>query len=113
MNFNEYQKLAMRTSGRYDNKSEQLKCAALGLSGESGEFNDLVKKQLYHFKAISPEMKKKELGDVLWYVALACDAEGFDMDDVAKGNIQKLVERYPQGFSYQAANAPRPNEVQA
>lgn len=110
LSLNEYQNLAMRTSGRYDNDSEMMKCAALGLSGESGEFNDLIKKQFYHYKPVTREQRMKEAGDALWYLALYCKAEGCTLSEIAKMNIAKLMKRYPEGFSYQAANAPRLNE---
>ena len=40
----------------------------------------------------------KELGDVLWYVAVTADAYGLDLDDIAEANIAKLKARYPEGF---------------
>jgi len=107
MDFFEYQKLAMRTSGRYDNVSEQVKCASLGICGESGELADNVKKMFYHHKSIADITQKKELGDILWYIALYCDAKGWNLNEIAQLNIEKLQLRYPDGFSFQAANAPR------
>jgi NTP pyrophosphatase (non-canonical NTP hydrolase) len=40
----------------------------------------------------------KELGDIMWYVALACSVYDIDMDEVMEVNIEKLKERYPDGF---------------
>lgn len=40
----------------------------------------------------------KEIGDVLWMLAELCDVYGFDMDEVANENIEKLKKRYPEGF---------------
>lgn len=42
---------------------------------------------------------RAELGDALWYVALACDAPGLRLGDVMHENIEKLRRRYPDGFS--------------
>lgn len=42
---------------------------------------------------------KKELGDCLWMIAEACTALGFEMDDVAQTNIDKLKARFPDGFN--------------
>lgn len=109
MLLDEYQKLANRTSGRFDNQSERMKCVAMGLSGEAGEFADLIKKQFYHFKPITKQQRMKEAGDVLWYLADYCSTEGILMSELADMNIRKLEQRYPDGFSYQAANAPRNN----
>lgn len=76
----------------------------LGLTGEAGEVADLVKKGIFHEKGIDPEHLKKELGDVMWYIALICDACGFDLDDIMTLNVLKLQRRYPEGFDTDRAN---------
>ena len=78
--------------------------ASYGLSGEVGELNDLLKKWIFHGKHLDETHAKKELGDVLWYVALMCDAFGWDMDEVMQMNIDKLNDRYPNGFDVNKAN---------
>lgn len=104
MNLNEYQELAMRTKGDYEpGVIDQLNCAALGLAGEGGEAADLIKKTKYHGHPLDETKLIKELGDVLWYVALAGDALGVTMDDIALMNIEKLKARYPEGFSHEAS----------
>ena len=40
---------------------------------------------------------KRELGDIMWYVAQACMALEIDFEDVIEGNIKKLEKRYPGG----------------
>lgn len=97
MDFDEFQKLAMRTAN-FDNDN-QLINAALGLVGEAGEFADLVKKVHFQGHELDKEALKGELGDVLWYVALACEDLGFEMSEVGRYNIEKLRRRYPEGFS--------------
>lgn len=106
MHFSEYQDLAMRTRGVYPNKREQSLCALLGLSGESGEYIDLQKKVLYHNKPVNEEKQMDEMGDILWYLALECDAKGWNMDTIAGRNVEKLRARYPEGFNFQRANCP-------
>lgn len=71
----------------------------LGLSGEVGEFNDMVKKSIFHEKELDIDHAKKELGDVLWYVAMICFSFGWNLDEVMRMNIDKLKARYPEGFS--------------
>lgn len=77
--------------------------ASLGLSGEVGEVNDIIKKYMYHGHKLDDDMKKKiilELGDVCWYVALmawAIDKTKFE--DVLNKNIAKLEKRYHGEFS--------------
>lgn len=117
MTANEYQKLAMRTNdGKMTERLRRPDMAGksydlggiiegcLGLSGESGEFTDLVKKWIFHEKPLDEEHIKKELGDVLWYVALLCESFGWKMEDVMSLNIEKLKKRYPNGFDPIKAN---------
>ena len=104
----EYQELAMRTNDRKhterlrkmldDGMTAQLLNGCLGLSGEVGEFNDMIKKVVFHEAAADVDHLEKELGDIMWYIALICDAFGFDLDHVMQLNIEKLKARYPDGF---------------
>jgi NTP pyrophosphatase (non-canonical NTP hydrolase) len=90
---NEYQDDAMRTAGQSD-----LVCAALGLAGESGEFADAIKKFRYHGHQLDYAHLIEEVGDVLWYCALAARELGVTLEDVANENNLKLQRRYPDGF---------------
>ena len=99
MNADQYQQLAMRTLAVGLDPQQRLTNAALGLSGEAGEFADNVKKHLFHGHPLQHDELRKELGDVLWYVALACDSLGLSLADVMQTNIDKLRRRYPAGFS--------------
>jgi len=85
--------------------------ACLGLSGEVGEFNDLIKKAIFHEKPIDIQHAKKELGDVMWYVALMCTAFGWDLDEILQMNIDKLSKRYPEGFDVVKANNRAENDL--
>ena len=91
----EYQRLAMRTAA----DGVDWGNVGLGLAGESGEVADAIKKHLYQGHMLDLPHMKEELGDVLWYAALACKCGGFSMSDVMRGNIEKLKLRYPDGFS--------------
>lgn len=106
MTANEYQELA----GRTDNSDLDLAGCALGVTGEAGEFADLVKKWEYHGKAIDLEQGAKELGDVCWYIARAAKRLGYTFEQILEMNIAKLRLRYPQGFSA-AASAARVDEL--
>lgn len=99
MDANDYQRLAMRTEAPGRARAERLLNAALGLAGEAGEFADSIKKWQFHTHPLDEAELRKELGDVLWYVALACDAMGLQLGDVMAENIEKLRRRYPEGFS--------------
>ena len=95
MTGNEYQKLAMRTANE---ECFNLANAGLGLSGEAGEATDIIKKYLFHGHGLCPEHLAKELGDVMWYVALVATLIGYDLEGVMQMNIDKLKARYPEGF---------------
>lgn len=117
MNGKEYQELAMRTYDGYamNRLSSNVMSATfyetaallngvLGLTGEAGEVSDLVKKGIFHEKGIDREHLEKELGDVMWYIALICQTCGFDLDDIMQMNVDKLKARYPEGFDVVKAN---------
>lgn len=97
MDANEYQKAAMRTTPQRPPTIHLLN-AALGLCGEGGEVAEHVKKYHFHDHPLDKAALRKELGDVLWYVALACDALELQLGDVMAENIDKLRRRYPEGF---------------
>ena len=99
MNGNEYQKLAMRTLNPSLNKKEVMINAVMGLCGESGEVSDIVKKHLFQGHELDVEKIKKELGDVLWYIAEMCEALDLELDKVMEANIEKLSKRFKAGFT--------------
>jgi len=83
-----------------NNDVPRLLTAALGLSAESGEFTEIVKKLVFQGKPLSEETKThmiKELGDVIWYWTQGCMALGVDPTDVINKNKEKLLARYPEG----------------
>lgn len=99
MNANVYQVLAMKTAGPALRKEDGLLLSALGLSGESGEYAEDIKKHIFHGHEYSQTRISKELGDIAWYLARACEANGLRLGDVLEENIAKLRVRYPEGFS--------------
>lgn len=98
MTLDEYQELAARTLGRDLTHEQQLANAALGLTGESGEVADIIKKHLFHATPLDQEALVKELGDCLWYLGAFATVLGLSLDDIAQRNIDKLRRRYPEGF---------------
>lgn len=95
---NEYQKLAMRTSNKDLPPIGQLLNGALGLPGEAGEVADIVKKHVFQGHALDTEHVARELGDVCWYIAETATVIGYDLETIMQMNIDKLRERYPDGF---------------
>ena len=97
MELNEYQKLAARTINKDLTCEEQGKHTLHGMVGEIGELHSLYQKK-YQGHPFDEEHAKKEVGDQLWFIAEYCTAYGWDLNDIAQMNIDKLKARYPEGF---------------
>lgn len=113
MEFNEYQKKAMGTClPSCDNFSYMM----LNLVGEVGEFAGKVakrirKEELLMGGAENAENKltslaltrgeqyeilddlKSEAGDILWQLTGLCNVMGWDLNEVAQANLDKLAKR--------------------
>lgn len=94
-----YTQEVLRTYGGNHTPEAKATLGALGLAGESGEVIDLVKKWLYQGHDLDKGDLLHEIGDVLWYLALTCNAFGYTLEDAMTANITKLHQRYPDGFS--------------
>jgi NTP pyrophosphatase (non-canonical NTP hydrolase) len=113
MTLNEYQQKAMTTCmDSCDNFAYMM----LNLMGEVGEFASKVAKQIrkehkritdngfyptrqhpaYDDTELRAELKK-EAGDILWQLAGLCRVMGWDLEDVAQGNLDKLAARKEAG----------------
>lgn len=103
MDLNEYQELALRTCSG-ESAKDPLMTAVLGLSGESGEIADHMKKHLFHGHDLSEDKILDELGDIMWYVAIGAKAINKTLDDVGAFNVSKLKLRYPEGFSVERSH---------
>lgn len=101
MTFNDYQQQALTTNLKKDDRLLELMQQVLGLGDESGEVLALFKKwirdQNADFDKLDVEMIKKELGDILWYIAVVAEDIGLSMDDIAAANIKKLADRKDRG----------------
>ena len=97
MKMNEYQALAARTINQKLEPVQVAFHALHGMVGEIGEIHSLYQKT-YQGHEMKAGHVKKELGDLLWFVAEYCTALGWDLEDVARMNIDKLKARYPEGF---------------
>lgn len=129
----EYQALAMRTNDKKStdrllNKINDSKIgnrgedtpeielggvlnAALGLSGEVGELNDMLKKWIFHEKQLDIDHAKKEVGDICWHLAMLYESFGWNLDEIMQINIDKLKTRYPEGFDTYRANHRQAGDV--
>ena len=79
-------------------KKDVLINSVMGLCGESGEAIDIVKKWLMQGHELDREHLIRELGDVAWYLAEAATALDVPLEAVFQGNLDKLRQRFPNGF---------------
>jgi NTP pyrophosphatase (non-canonical NTP hydrolase) len=80
--------------------SERLLTASVGMCAEAGEFTEVVKKIVFQGKPVNEDNLfhlKRELGDIMWYVAQACMGLGVTFDEILEMNVEKLASRYPDG----------------
>ena len=97
LTLNDYQLMARRTAGT-KRKSDKMEEALYALSGEVGELCDHYKKYMHQGHDIDYDHMAEEAGDVLWYLAEIADALGLTLEEIARRNIDKLRDRYPDGF---------------
>ena len=135
MTINEYQKLALRTQdpikpyrnpeavtmafvklGAITDPENNLSAVRLleglmGLNGEAGEAMDILKKFLFQGHKLDREHVALELGDICWYLALAADAIGYDLESILNLNLEKIKKRYPDGFKFDRSIKRREDDV--
>lgn len=79
-------------------EEKELESHALhGMVGEIGEIHSLYQK-MYQGHSIDDEHLKKEVGDLLWFIAEYCTVNGWNLEEVMQMNIDKLKARFPEGF---------------
>ena len=108
MDNNTYQKASVRTAPSskqiMDTKmafgtdfNVNLTHFSVGLSGESGEVLELVKKHVFYQKPLNKEKLIEELGDVCYYLSMLLTTLDTTFDEVFQANVDKLLKRYPNG----------------
>lgn len=98
MEMNSYQREAARTINKGLSRSEVEAHALYGLAGELGELQSLYQKT-YQGHEFDEAHARKELGDLLWFIAEYCTARDWNLREIAQENIDKLRARYPDGFN--------------
>jgi len=100
IDFNLYQKQARKTA-IYPNLGNNFVYPTLGLAGEAGEVAEKIKKVLRDKNSLIDKNTrlelKKELGDVLWYLANLATEIGLSLEEIAKTNLKKLASRKKRG----------------
>ncbi|MEO6513685.1 MAG: nucleoside triphosphate pyrophosphohydrolase family protein [Candidatus Saccharimonadales bacterium] len=101
MNFNDYQRAAIKTNLAQKDQFKELMQQVLGLADESGEVQSIFKKWIRDQNADISKLDvanvKKELGDVLWYIAVISHDLNIPLSEIAQTNIDKLASRNTRG----------------
>lgn len=104
---NEYQEKAGRTSpSEYPLMKlaqADLIHAHLGMSSETGEIGDCLKKHLVYGQRLDVDNLNEECGDLLWYISLMLTAIGVSLEECMQENVSKLKIRYPERFTEECA----------
>ena len=101
MTLDEYQKKALTTAIHHTDELMDKTIWVLGITGEAGEVVEKWKKIIaYRDGTVTEEDKlelKKELGDVIWYIALFAESLGLSLEEIAQLNLDKLASRKARG----------------
>jgi NTP pyrophosphatase (non-canonical NTP hydrolase) len=101
MTFDDYQKQALTTAKFNDDELKDIMHWVLGVTGESGEIAEKVKKIIRDKQGVFSSEDKtelaKEIGDVLWYLATLAAQLGVPFNEIAEGNLAKLQSRAARG----------------
>lgn len=101
LSLNDYQKAALKTARGHE-KPNEIFHLVLGLTGETGEIAEKFKKLVRDsdegdVSKLDVNDITKEMGDVMWYLAVLADYLGVPLEEVAKQNMAKLADRQKRG----------------
>jgi len=97
--FEKYQRDARRSGNPKESMHNQLIKISMGLISETGEVIEHIKKHLFLGHELNNDYLTKELGDVLWHLAILSDIIKVPLEEIAQKNINKLLNRYLNGFN--------------
>lgn len=86
-----------------EEKNQKLLHAVIGLSTESGELLDQIKKVIFYGKELDRTNIKEEIGDLMWYMAILLRELDLNLEDILEININKLKARYGDKFNSESA----------
>ena len=95
----DYQKQAMSILNPALSRKDALINGVMGLCGEAGEAIEIVKKHLYQGHDLDRKALAEELGDIAWYLAETAYGLEIPLEEIFRGNTEKLRKRYPEGFT--------------
>lgn len=108
---NEYQKRALTTQNPCVLEDLRIVEGVMGLAGEAGECVDIIKKKVFQGHELDTEHLARELGDVAWYLANSADAIGYDLETIFRMNLDKIKNRYPDGFDSERSYRRDPDDI--
>jgi NTP pyrophosphatase (non-canonical NTP hydrolase) len=101
MKFDDYQNKALTTIISTDDELKDRLHWVLGINGEAGEIAEKAKKIIRDkggkMDNDDREAFGKEIGDVLWYLAVFAHHLGLSLEDIANANLEKLASRQKRG----------------
>ena len=108
---NEYQKEALRVEQGMSKTFPRLLNGLMGLNGEVGECIDILKKHYFQGHDLDAYHIARELGDVAFYIAIAADAIGYDLESILEMSVEKCRARYPNGFEVERSIHRDPKDI--
>ena len=83
-------------------KKQAMEYLTLGLTGESGEIANKVKKFIRDGAVKDEYLAKRieigyEIGDVLWYCAVLAEELEMNLGHIMEKNLEKLADRHKRG----------------
>ena len=94
----QYQALCKLTAKKFETSEKEILTWGLGIAGEAGDVASCIKKTFAHDND-QREGIKENIGDALWYAAMICNFFGWELQDILTANLEKLKQRYPNGFT--------------
>lgn len=99
MDLKNFQEVSVRTMNNELTFEQKVTNCLMGIQGETGEIADIFKKHMYQGHDLDLEHVEEELGDVMFYIVNLATLYNIDMEDVIEKNFEKLLNRFPNGFS--------------
>ena len=97
MTFDEYQAKALTTAENDYEPLMERTIWAMGVAGEAGEVIEKWKKIVAYKNGVVGKEDlaelAKELGDVVWYIAVMAHSLGLSLEEVMQRNVTKLQDR--------------------
>ena len=103
MELDKYQEACKRTSKKFSTPETAIATWGLGIAGEAGDVASCIKKTFVQKNGKVKDGIKENIGDMMWYASMICDFFGWKLSDCLQENVDKLKERYPDGFSFEDA----------